>query len=40
VIAVAIGKPKAPAILGAVRSGVVDRLIVDDLAAEAVLALS
>ncbi len=38
VIAVATGKPKAPAILGAVRSGVVDRLIVDDLAAEAVLA--
>jgi DNA-binding transcriptional regulator LsrR (DeoR family) len=40
VIAVAIGKAKGPAILGAVRSGVVDRLIMDDLAAEAVLALS
>ncbi len=39
VIAVALGKLKAPAVLGAVRSGVVDRLIIDDLAAEAVLAL-
>ena len=40
VIAVAVGKAKAPAILGAVRSGVVDRLIIDDMAAEAVLALA
>ncbi len=39
VIAVASGKAKAPAILGAVRSGVIDWLIIDDLAAEAVLAL-
>jgi DNA-binding transcriptional regulator LsrR (DeoR family) len=40
VIAVATGKAKAPAILGAIRSGVVDRLIIDDLAADAVLALA
>ena len=40
VIAMATGKAKAPAILGAVRSGVVDRLIIDDVAAEAVLALT
>lgn len=40
VIGVAIGKAKAPAVLGAVRSGVIDRLIIDDFAAEAVLALA
>ena len=40
VIAMATGRAKAPAILGAIRSGVVDRLIIDDLAAEAVLALT
>jgi DNA-binding transcriptional regulator LsrR (DeoR family) len=39
VIGVAIGKAKAPAIVGAVRSGVIDRLVIDDIAAEAVLAL-
>lgn len=38
VIAVAGGKTKAPAILGAVRSGVVDILVTDDAAAEDVLA--
>jgi deoxyribonucleoside regulator len=40
VIAVAMGKAKAPAIAGAVRSGVVDRLIIDDQAAEAVMVLA
>jgi DNA-binding transcriptional regulator LsrR (DeoR family) len=40
VIGAATGKAKAPAILGAVRSGVIDRLVIDDAAAEAVLALA
>jgi DNA-binding transcriptional regulator LsrR (DeoR family) len=39
VIAVAGGRRKAPAIMGAVRSGIVTMLVTDDAAAEAVLAL-
>jgi deoxyribonucleoside regulator len=40
VIGVAAGATKAPAILGAVRTGVLDVLIVDDAAAEGILALA
>jgi DNA-binding transcriptional regulator LsrR (DeoR family) len=40
VIAVAIGKRKAPAVLGALRSGIVDILITDDLTAEEMLNLA
>lgn len=39
-IAVASGKRKAPAILGALRSGVVDILVTDDKAAEEILRLN
>jgi len=40
VIGVAAGAVKAPAILGAVRTGVIDILVVDDAAAEGMLALA
>jgi deoxyribonucleoside regulator len=39
-IGVALGKRKAPAILGAVQTGILDILITDDSAAEGVLALA
>jgi deoxyribonucleoside regulator len=40
VIGVAAGALKAPAILGAIRTGVLDMLIVDDATAEGILALA
>jgi len=40
VIGVAFGRVKVPAILGALRSGMLDILVIDDVAAEGVLALA
>jgi deoxyribonucleoside regulator len=40
VVAIAAGRRKAPAILGAVHSGIVNTLITDDAAAEAMLAMT
>ena len=40
VIAVAYGKVKIPAILGALRTGMLDILVIDDVAAEGVLAMA
>jgi DNA-binding transcriptional regulator LsrR (DeoR family) len=37
VIGVAGGAPKAPAILGALRAGLISALVTDDAAAEAVM---